>query len=107
MYLETWHADIESFLELRDNTGEEASRTHNLNLPTGSVICSCAASRRTRDFSLFDPKGGAEPADLYGEEFDRAYEQAERQGLAEKTVKAARSVRAYDAHLGSNRQRFG
>ena len=32
VYLETWHADIEEFLELRDNTGDEAKRTHNLNL---------------------------------------------------------------------------
>jgi ribonucleoside-diphosphate reductase alpha chain len=32
VYLETWHADIEDFLELRDNTGDEARRTHNLNL---------------------------------------------------------------------------
>ncbi len=32
VYLEPWHADIEAFLELRDNTGDEASRTHNLNL---------------------------------------------------------------------------
>ena len=32
VYLETWHPDIEEFLELRDNTGEEARRTHNLNL---------------------------------------------------------------------------
>src|SRR5215510_14750306 len=32
IYLETWHADIEEFLELRDNTGDEARRTHNLNL---------------------------------------------------------------------------
>ena len=31
VYLETWHADIEEFLELRDNTGDEAKRTHNLN----------------------------------------------------------------------------
>ena len=32
VYLETWHADVEEFLELRDNTGDEARRTHNLNL---------------------------------------------------------------------------
>ena len=32
VYLETWHADIEDFLELRDNAGDEARRTHNLNL---------------------------------------------------------------------------
>ena len=32
VYLEPWHADVEEFLELRDNTGEDARRTHNLNL---------------------------------------------------------------------------
>src|SRR5262249_27368516 len=32
VYLESWHADIEEFLALRDNTGDEAQRTHNLNL---------------------------------------------------------------------------
>ena len=32
VYLETWHADIQEFLELRDNTGDEAQRTHNLNI---------------------------------------------------------------------------
>jgi hypothetical protein len=32
VYLEPWHADVEEFLELRDNTGDEARRTHNLNL---------------------------------------------------------------------------
>ena len=32
VYLEAWHADVEEFLELRDNTGDEARRTHNLNL---------------------------------------------------------------------------
>ena len=32
IYLETWHSDIEAFLELRDNTGDEQQRTHNLNL---------------------------------------------------------------------------
>ena len=41
-----------------------------------------------QDFSLFDPKSVPNLPDLYGEEFDRAYEQAERQGLAQKTVKA-------------------
>ena len=47
VYLETWHADIEEFLELRDNTGDDARRTHNLNLPTGFPMNSCAASRPT------------------------------------------------------------
>ena len=47
VYLEPWHADIEEFLELRDNTGDEARRTHNLTSPTGSPTCSCGASSPT------------------------------------------------------------
>jgi len=37
---ESWHADIEEFLELRENTGDNAQRTYNLNLATGFPICS-------------------------------------------------------------------
>ena len=40
VYLETWHADILEFLELRDNTGDEARRTYNLNLANWVLICS-------------------------------------------------------------------
>ena len=40
VYLETWHADIEDFLELRDNTGDEARRAHNPEPPTGCRTCS-------------------------------------------------------------------
>ncbi len=49
VYLETWHADIEDFLELKDNTGEEARRTGTTSTwRTGSPMSSCAASRPTR-----------------------------------------------------------
>ncbi|MEO7032913.1 MAG: ribonucleoside-diphosphate reductase subunit alpha, partial [Polyangiaceae bacterium] len=88
VYLETWHADIEAFLELRDNTGEEASRTHNLNLANWVSDLFMRRVEADADFSLFDPKAVPNLPDLYGEEFDRAYEEAERQGLASKTVKA-------------------
>jgi len=88
VYLETWHADIESFLELRDNTGEEASRTHNLNLANWVSDLFMRRVEADQDFSLFDPKVVPNLPDLYGAEFDRAYEEAERQGLASKTVKA-------------------
>jgi ribonucleoside-diphosphate reductase alpha chain len=88
VYLETWHADIEAFLELRDNTGEEASRTHNLNLANWVSDLFMRRVEADTDFSLFDPKAVPDLPDLYGEEFERAYEAAERAGLATKTVKA-------------------
>ncbi|HVZ36295.1 MAG TPA: ribonucleoside-diphosphate reductase subunit alpha, partial [Polyangiaceae bacterium] len=88
VYLEPWHADIEEFLELRDNTGDEARRTHNLNL--ANWVCDLFMRRveTDQDFSLFDPKRVPQLIDTYGEEFERAYEEAERSGLAAKTVKA-------------------
>jgi len=88
VYLETWHADIESFLELRDNTGEEASRTHNLNLANWVSDLFMRRVEADADFSLFDPKTVPHLPDLYGQEFEQAYEAAEREGLAVKTVKA-------------------
>src|SRR5690606_6499701 len=88
VYLEPWHADIEAFLELRDNTGDEAARTHNLNLAIW--VCDLFMKRVEADqeLSLFDPKRVPELVDLYGEAFERCYERAEREGLAEKTVRA-------------------
>jgi ribonucleoside-diphosphate reductase alpha chain len=88
VYLESWHADIEAFLELRDNTGDEASRTHNLNLANWVSDLFMKRVESDADFSLFDPKVVPHLPDLYGEAFEQAYEAAEREGLAAKTVKA-------------------
>ncbi|MDC3960015.1 ribonucleoside-diphosphate reductase subunit alpha [Polyangium jinanense] len=88
VYLEPWHADVEEFLELRDNTGDEASRTHNLNL--ANWIPDLFMKRVEADalWSLFDPKTVPDLPDLYGEAFERRYEEAERAGLALETIKA-------------------
>lgn len=88
VYLETWHADIEEFLELRDNTGDEARRTHNLHLANWVPDLFMRRVEADREWSLFDPKVVPELPDLYGEAFERRYEEAEAQGLAAKTVKA-------------------
>ncbi|HVR19265.1 MAG TPA: ribonucleoside-diphosphate reductase subunit alpha, partial [Polyangiaceae bacterium] len=88
VYLETWHADIEEFLELRDNTGDEASRTHNLNLANWVPDLFMRRVEAGGDWSLFDPKDVPELTDLYGSEFEAAYERAESRGLAQKSVKA-------------------
>jgi len=88
VYLEPWHADIEPFLELRDNTGDEASRTHNLNLANWIPDLFMRRVEANAEWSLFDPKRVPELPDLWGEAFDRAYEAAEAAGLAARTVKA-------------------
>lgn len=88
VYLETWHADIEEFLELRDNTGDEARRTHNLNLANWVPDLFMKRVDQDQDWSLFDPKSVPHLVDLYGDAFEKAYGQAEQEGLAVKTVKA-------------------
>ncbi|GAA0322135.1 ribonucleoside-diphosphate reductase subunit alpha [Streptomyces turgidiscabies] len=88
VYLETWHSDIEEFLELRDNTGEDARRTHNLNL--AHWIPDEFMRRVDSDalWSLFSPSDVPELVDLWGAEFDAAYRAAEEAGLARKTIPA-------------------
>ncbi len=88
VYLETWHADIEDFLELRDNAGDESRRTHNLNLANWVPDLFMARVERDEAWSLFDPKVVPEFTDLYGPAFEQAYLQAEAQGLAAKQVPA-------------------
>ncbi|HEU0124188.1 MAG TPA: ribonucleoside-diphosphate reductase subunit alpha [Bryobacteraceae bacterium] len=88
VYLEPWHADIEEFLELRDNTGDEARRTYNLNL--ANWIPDLFMRRVDQDgvWSLFDPKVVPHFTDLYGPEFEAAYNEAETKGLFVRQVKA-------------------
>ena len=88
VYLEPWHADVEEFLELRDNTGDEARRTHNLNLANWIPDLFMKRVEAGAEWSLFDPRIVPEFTDLFGDAFERAYEQAEKQGKAVKTVPA-------------------
>jgi ribonucleoside-diphosphate reductase alpha chain len=88
VYLEPWHADIEEFLELRDNTGDEARRTHNLNLANWIPDEFMRRVEADAEWSLFDPQRVPELTDLWGEAFDRAYAAAETAGLAHRRVRA-------------------
>ncbi|WP_046499301.1 ribonucleoside-diphosphate reductase subunit alpha [Streptomyces odonnellii] len=88
VYLETWHADLEEFLELRDNTGEDARRTHNLNLAHWIPDEFMRRVEADGMWSLFSPSDVPELVDLWGEEFDGAYRDAEAAGLARRTVPA-------------------
>ena len=88
VYLESWHADIEEFLELKDNTGDESRRTHNLNLANWVPDLFMERVEKDWQWSLFDPKKVPHLIDLCGEEFERAYLAAEEKGLYEKQVSA-------------------
>ena len=88
VYLEAWHADIEQFLELRDNTGDHARRTHNINLANWVPDLFMERVEKDWQWSLFDPKMVPELTDTYGDEFRAIYEQAEADGRFERQVPA-------------------
>ena len=88
VYLESWHADIEDFLELRDNTGDHARRTHNLNIANWIPDLFMERVEKDWQWSLFDPKQVPHLTDLFGDDFERAYVAAEEAGLYEKQVPA-------------------
>jgi len=88
VYLEPWHADIELFLELRENTGDLSRRTYNLNL--AHWIPDLFMRRVDEDgiWSLFDPKVVPHLPDLFGDGFTAAYEKAENEKLFTRQIKA-------------------
>ncbi len=88
VYLETWHADIEEFLELRDNTGDEAKRTHNINVANWIPDLFMQRVEADAMWSLFDPSAVPQFTDLFGPEFETAYLQAETDKKFQKQIKA-------------------
>lgn len=109
VYLEPWHADVEAFLELRENTGDDSRRTHHLNLANWIPDLFMQRVEADQPWSLFDPKDVPELTDLWGSAFEHAYVQAEARGLARKTLKArdlyARMMRTL-AHSGNGWMTF-
>ncbi|HVU60369.1 MAG TPA: ribonucleoside-diphosphate reductase subunit alpha [Mycobacteriales bacterium] len=88
VYLEPWHPDIEEFLELRDNTGEDARRTHNLNLANWIPDEFMRRVEADELWSLIDPNEAPELPDLWGDAFDAKYRELEAEGRFVKQVKA-------------------
>jgi ribonucleoside-diphosphate reductase alpha chain len=88
VYLEPWHPDIEEFLELRDNTGEDARRAHNLNLANWIPDEFMRRVEADGMWSLIDPDAVPELTDLWGEAFEAAYRAAEAEGRYVRQVKA-------------------
>ncbi|MDE1170439.1 MAG: ribonucleoside-diphosphate reductase subunit alpha [Verrucomicrobium sp.] len=76
-YLETWHLDIEDFLELRKNTGDERRRTHDMNTANWipDLFMKRLAAQAT--WTLFSPSDVPDLHELYGAAFERRYEEYE------------------------------
>ena len=85
-YLETWHLDIEEFLELRKNTGDDRRRTHDMN--TANWIPDLFMKRVSQDgeWTLFSPNEVPDLHDLYGKAFEARYEHYEEQAKARKLL---------------------
>ncbi|MCG8519621.1 MAG: ribonucleoside-diphosphate reductase subunit alpha [Pseudomonadales bacterium] len=76
-YLESWHLDIEEFLELRKNTGDERRRTHDMNTANWVPDLLIERMRRDQDWTLFSPSDVPDLHDLYGNAFRSRYEEYE------------------------------
>ena len=77
-YLETWHVDIEEFLELRKNTGDDRRRPHDMN--TANWVPDLFMKRvfEGKPWTLFTPSDTPDLHDLYGKEFEERYEHYEK-----------------------------
>ncbi|MEE9354068.1 MAG: ribonucleoside-diphosphate reductase subunit alpha [Methylococcaceae bacterium] len=73
-YLETWHLDIEEFLELRKNTGDDRRRTHDMNTANWIPDLFMMRVAEEGDWTLFSPNEVPDLHDLYGDAFKTAYE---------------------------------
>jgi ribonucleoside-diphosphate reductase alpha chain len=73
-YLESWHLDIEEFLELRKNTGDDRRRTHDMNTANWIPDLFMARVLKDEQWTLFSPEEVPELHDLFGAEFKSAYE---------------------------------
>ena len=92
-YLEVWHIDVEDFLDLRKNTGDDRRRCHDMN--TALWVCDefMKAARKDSDWYLFDPSEFPSLHETYGNEFSREYRKAKRLAK-EGNVKSFRVVSA-------------
>ncbi|MDE1177508.1 MAG: ribonucleoside-diphosphate reductase subunit alpha [Edaphobacter sp.] len=94
-YLETWHIDIEEFLDLRKNTGDDRRRTHDMN--TCNWVPDLFMERVEADgsWTLFSPDEVPDLHDLYGKAFAERYAFYEEKA-ARGEIKVARTLRALD-----------
>lgn len=88
IYLETYHADIMDFLDLRKNNGKEELRTRDLNLAIWTPDLFFQRVEADEDWTLMDPNKCPNLSETYGEEFNKLYESYEAKEMGERTIKA-------------------
>ena len=88
VYLEPWHADIEEFLELRLNQGDEEARCRDLVTALWIPDLFMKRVEEGEKWRLFCPDKARGLSDVYGEEFEQLYTKYEEEGLATKTIPA-------------------
>jgi ribonucleoside-diphosphate reductase alpha chain len=94
-YLETWHLDIEEFLELRKNTGDDRRRTHDMNTANWIPDLFMKRVMEKGEWTLFSPSDVPDLHDLFGTAFEKAYvayEEKARRG----EIKPCKTVQAVD-----------
>ncbi len=94
-YLETWHLDIEDFLDLRKNTGDERRRTHDMNSANWIPDLFMKRVSEDKDWTLFSPEAVPELHDLYGKAFEDKYAQYEAKA-ANGEMRLFKTVKAND-----------
>lgn len=94
-YLETWHLDIEEFLELRKNTGDDRRRTHDMNTANWIPDLFMRRVMEKGNWTLFSPNNVPELHDLFGAEFETAYVAYEAKA-ARGEITPSRTVPASD-----------
>jgi len=94
-YLETWHLDIEEFLELRKNTGDDRRRTHDMNTANWIPDLFMRRVMEKGEWTLFSPSDVPDLHDLFGAEFEKAYVAYEAKAKRGE-IKPCKTVQATD-----------
>ena len=92
-YLESWHIDIEEFLDLRKNTGDDRRRTHDMNTANWVPDLFMKRVAEDADWTLFSPDEVPDLHDLSGQQFEKAYVAYEAMA-AEGKIKVFKSIKA-------------
>ncbi|MFC0167052.1 ribonucleoside-diphosphate reductase subunit alpha [Pseudoduganella danionis] len=94
-YLETWHMDIEEFLDLRKNTGDDRRRTHDMNTANWIPDLFMKRVMEKGDWTLFSPSDTPDLHDLVGKAFEKAYLAYEAKAAAGE-IRVSKKVAALD-----------
>ncbi len=94
-YLETWHIDIEEFLELRKNTGDERRRTHDMNSANWIPDLFMKRVAEEKEWTLFSPDETPELHELYGKAFETKYKEYEAKAVRGE-MKLSKTIAALD-----------